>query len=55
MPRGVCEARFMKVETKQKKFFEETRFLNDERKKAERALQELPLTYVDREAYNIEK
>ena len=38
MPRGVCEARFMKVETK-----------------AERALQELPLTYVDKEEYNIEK
>lgn len=45
----------MKVETKQKKFFEETRFLNEERKKAERAFEELPLMYVDKEAYDIEK
>lgn len=55
MPRGLCEARFMKNEKKHKRVQEETRFLNEERKKVEEKMLELPRIFVDKEAYNVEK
>jgi hypothetical protein len=55
MPRGLCEANFMKLEKKHSKVYNDTKFLNEERKKMERIFTDLPLTYVDKEAYDIEK
>lgn len=55
MPRAVVESRFMKSEKKYKRLREETRFLNEERKKTEERLLELPSILVDKESYNNEK